>query len=839
MMAHDRKVWRALPAAVVVALVAWLPWWHNHAYLRDFYDYGLVIAGNARILAGERPYVDFATPIQSGLFIGNLAAERAFGGTLLAMTWGAAVAIVAAATGLTLLFARRWPVWLSALVSTGVVVGSLSQHTILWHNALGVGYLAAVAWSGAVAPVWRWRQWPWHAIMAAALLLGGLNKLNFQLLALAVAVGWALREWLAGRAEFHRLGSSVIAVGLAGVAAPLAIELAWTRASFGTWWYNVVTLPLAARGGDLHRVWSWQALWHPVHDYYGALSFQPVGLLCLVTAAGATAAAWRGSGPGWGRRAMAVGAGLLAAIGSLALFATNFEIAYVALAAAVALAAGLWLGFGAAPRGLLFMTTLVAPAAILAGAAWESAWRGQRSQFGHSTAPRASYADAGKAGPAFSYLRGMNVPPEWIESLVTLEETLSPPGADGTRPVLYGPAVEWLERVFPAAKHPGLPLWMHFGTTYGPRETACLVSFLADDTRVTAYYVAVPWSYLPEPIGAALKSHYDFWLFSAYFGRWTRKLIADPAPDSRRAAPGDGDYRRLSSVLGSSDGIDFVNRVGGNVNPLCLEVRGRGVGVFPRTGSSASVVGISAGRGYLRVGPGVRQLRGEVVVRRTASDAGSASAEFEVRSADSRTTLWSQRVQLEQGVGEQAVPFVVYGDARPLELAVEVPEDATGQLMAGFRQTSIQQTDAGPAAPPRLRPDAPPDEKLEPATWRSVFPGGTWSLSEVIARGVSVHNGELQLPPGAELWFKPDRPLSALSGEYRRAPSSASGSPMLRLVWCKGARLEILTQERLPSPDGRRSFRGWSAEPDGWFGLLADPGAGTAPALARFNSSAP
>ena len=132
-----------------------------------------------------------------------------------------------------------------------------------------------------------------------------------------------------------------------------------------------------------------------------------------------------------------------------------------------------------------------------------------------------------------------------------------------------------------------------------------------------------------------------------------------------------------------------------------------------------------------------------------------------------------------------------------------------------------------------------PDEKLEPATWRSVFPGGTWSLSEVIARGVSVHNGELQLPPGAELWFKPDRPLSALSGEYRRAPSSASGSPMLRLVWCKGARLEILTQERLPSPDGRRSFRGWSAEPDGWFGLLADPGAGTAPALARFNSSAP
>ena len=32
-----------------------LPWWRHHSYIRDFYDYGLVIAGVGRIAGGERP----------------------------------------------------------------------------------------------------------------------------------------------------------------------------------------------------------------------------------------------------------------------------------------------------------------------------------------------------------------------------------------------------------------------------------------------------------------------------------------------------------------------------------------------------------------------------------------------------------------------------------------------------------------------------------------------------------------------------------------------------------------------------------------------------------------
>jgi len=45
-----------------------LPWVRNHSYLRDFYDYGLVIAGLGLIEQGQHPYVDFTTPIQAGFF---------------------------------------------------------------------------------------------------------------------------------------------------------------------------------------------------------------------------------------------------------------------------------------------------------------------------------------------------------------------------------------------------------------------------------------------------------------------------------------------------------------------------------------------------------------------------------------------------------------------------------------------------------------------------------------------------------------------------------------------------------------------------------------------------
>src|SRR4051812_6597180 len=96
---------------LAVCLIALLPWWHNHGFLRDFYDYGLFINVNARLAQGQHPYTDFTTPAQSAAFLLNYAAENAGGGTYVGLTRGAAALIVVGGFGLTLMLARRFKAW--------------------------------------------------------------------------------------------------------------------------------------------------------------------------------------------------------------------------------------------------------------------------------------------------------------------------------------------------------------------------------------------------------------------------------------------------------------------------------------------------------------------------------------------------------------------------------------------------------------------------------------------------------------------------------------------------------------------------------------------------------
>ncbi|MDB6114571.1 MAG: hypothetical protein JWQ62_1516, partial [Lacunisphaera sp.] len=186
-------------------VAALLPWWRNHHYLRDLYDYGIVIAADGRFERGEKPYVDFTTPIQAGFLGMNWLVERAAGGTYAALTLGGAGLIVLTTLVLTFMLARRWPWWAAVAVGGGVAIGAASQHTILWHNSLGVFCLALATWPAACAPVFRRASWPWHVLGVAGLFLSGINKVNFQLVALVVSLAWALRAGLTRQADWRRV----------------------------------------------------------------------------------------------------------------------------------------------------------------------------------------------------------------------------------------------------------------------------------------------------------------------------------------------------------------------------------------------------------------------------------------------------------------------------------------------------------------------------------------------------------------------------------------------------------------------------------------------------------
>ncbi|MES1168323.1 MAG: hypothetical protein ABUL61_04040, partial [Oleiharenicola lentus] len=239
------------------------------------------------------------------------------------------------------------------------------------------------------------------------------------------------------------------------------LEIAWTGAGWQGWFYNVVQLPLSARGGRISYLFSPQLYLHTLHVYYGTLRVPQVGLIGVLMPLIAIMAALRPpAGASHDRRVwfMVVPAGLLAAFASSALLLTNNEIAYVTFADALVISIGLWLGFDLKPQGRWFAAGVLLPAVILAAAGWESAWRGQRSQFGHDMTPRENYARGDEAGEEFRYIRGLHVPPSLAYSLRDLAAWRHElPGDEATR-IFYGPGVEWLEHVWPVRKVPGLPL---------------------------------------------------------------------------------------------------------------------------------------------------------------------------------------------------------------------------------------------------------------------------------------------------------------------------------------------------------------------------------------------
>lgn len=649
---HHRRISVLVGSIIPVSLIALLPWWRNHGYLRDFYDYGLVISGLGLIEQGQRPYVDFATPIQAGFFELSRLAEKSGGGTYLALTRGAAALIVAMAAGLSIILARRWPWWAACAVALAITAASATQHTILWHNSLGVFSLALVVWAAAVAPVYRRADWLWHAVAAAGLFLGGINKLNFHLVALAAALAWALRAGLNRRAGWGAVFATCLGWLVVGGILPVAVELAWTGASFGVWRHNVIELAVGSRIETMQQIWSWKFLVAPIHDYYGPLLLPQIGLagvgLTLAVLIGCWPASegkkiWR-----WDYFLLPAAAVLIGAAGA-ALLATNQDIAYLGLGAWLVLAVGLWLGFSPRTHRLAFTGGLVLPALCLAVIAWSSAWQGQRSQFGYSPFPRSAYQLAESAGPTFAYLAGLRLPPETVLTMGLLEKLLPEVQPDGFRPVFYGTGTEWLNRFLPGLRQPGQPLWMHWGTSYGSREARRLTQVLAADARYQVVLTTLARDFWPQEIRKVLNQHYKKDLLGPVTARWTR---------------------RDTIIATITDSVDFINRCGGNVAGVALHTDVLPVGLMETEGGR-SLLGVRGGEGRLLLNvPTYRFGADAVLDRASGAGQGPLQADFKVivHGAIPEDVRWSARLELPAGQSTLTVPFMIDSGGHRLQL---------------------------------------------------------------------------------------------------------------------------------------------------------------------------
>jgi hypothetical protein len=663
-----------------------------------------------------------------------------------------------------------------------------------------------------MAPVLRRTQWPWHLLTAVALVIGGLTKLNSQLVALCGVLAWALHAGSVRRVEWPRVLVTLGFAGLCGVVLPVTIELLWTKATPGAWWYNVVALPFGSRSGDFAAVLDWKFYFTIRHGYYGSLPVPQLGALGMLATAAFAVTGIRTLG--WRQGPWVIAAAGFAAAAGAGLLATNYEIAYVAMGAWFALLAALWLGFELRGTGRWFYGGLVAPVLVVGALAWHSAWQGQRSQFGYSHADRAEYVAGETITPDFAYMKGTVLPPEVATSMHAAADWRSALPAEVRDRIFYGPGLEWLERVWPALKVEGMSLWMHKGTSYGDAEAARLMEALSPAGPYAC--VLVPgawdqWKYLVTPELA---------------GKYVRRGLG----------PVWFCYEKLPREIVSSRPAEFQRTFGGDVNATQLRSDMR----LAQLSDGRSFLGVARGTGEMRLIQPSYRARGEAVLMRSPGKSVTAAAfvTFEVFSLVGGEDFlrWSEDLILPEGQSELVVPFSLDCGGSTLRFVVKVPPEVSGQVVAGWRGLRLLHSPDGPEAPLQLQPEAAEAKPADAAARRVLLPEG-WTPPAVYLRDGRAGPGGVELSPGGEIWIRLAGTFREITGTATRAEAGdLHAEPVVRVFYAKGAKLAVLSQSVVGGPDRRFDFKVWSPEPDGWLVIVNDPGKLALPVTLRLIS---
>jgi len=795
-------------AGVLLAVLLLVPWWRNHAILRDFYDYGLVMAAVGRMEAGERPYVDFATPIQTLHFLLAQAAERIWGARYLSLTYANAAAMVGALAGFALMLRGRLGAGLAWAVGAAVVLASFGQHAIVWHNALGVAWLAVATWSAARIGRTGERGGTWAVAMLAALWLGGMTKVTYQVASLAFVMLFLIRAVWGGRVSAGVGAALGLAVMGFGVVAPVLTEMAYTGASFATWKENVFELA-ASRRELLLRVLSPEFYWRTPHDYYMGANFQFVGGWGVLLVGAAGWVLWKRRGAGEKARGDAgfliLGVGGAVVCGAV-LLATNFEIAQVSGAAWLVLATALVIAFGREREGRWI---LVAGAATLAVPAWWAAWTGARVLWGREELVRERFVSADELPARYAYLRGMRIEATMRDSLHGFDEYARERSEGG---IYFALGTEWMVRAAPEARHPGLPLWLHDGTTYSDHNAWILNARLAHGGGIETVVTFEAWNH---------------WHFGA------AEMLQQAWSGPRRVGPHLMVYEiRPAMERPLAQPVEFAAATRSNV--YARRVRTEGTEVALRVRKDGAYLAQPAGSAVGLEFP-VEMLRGEMVAELTRPVGKPVGVTMRVRTdGEEGKSLAEWRVELSNDVSTRLGDFEVEAGGKNVVLEVETGD---ARVRAGWRKLRTRGAERNGRDVP-----GPLDVELKALTLPANFKEAlmAWEApSQPMQAAVfgidtfgEVRNEEWELfvhAPG-EVWLQPQTAATRVSGEFglrEHAWTHAESLPgaIARVVWVKSGRLEVLFEKELrpivrEEDRAVQKFEVTLPEKGGWVGLV-------------------
>ncbi len=798
-----------LGAVLLVATIA--IWWRNHDILRDLYDASSVIAGVGKLEAGLKPYADFRSTMQTATYWLNAGAEALFGSHYLGLVKGGLVLNLCGGLALAWLWRRSFPPVGAVLLAGAVTLAGLAPHVFVFYNPVGVLCLAAV-WAGLSAEP-RFR--PWRGVdaglVSAALVVGGMNKINFHCLTLAVAGLLVAQSVMTGRQSLKSAAASgAWLIGL-GLFAPIGLELAWTGASLSAWSYNVLELP-SERVGFALAGFSTDLLWQPPYDVHHSVIFKPFGAagagLVLIAAALAWNSTRRLDLPSLRRAGSLVllvvtVTALLA--GGFLLTTTNVEIiTLTSLAFPVGAAALVAAHRRDAARPLTGFAGGLVPAVsilwIVVGG--YASWQGSRVIFGDTPPRREAYVRLESPSPAAAYLRGVRLEPGWHDALLATIKEIE--RIEQTDPqlagVLFGPAFEWMERAYPASRVPDMPVWYHHGTSLSSDDGPWLEARLREK-GVQRLILNPNWESWPGSFWLHLATEFrsvDLSRFTRVYERKGNRGLAGPAPAAVELKPwsfrehtgsnvhwGSG---RISEGVALFDGPwgRFAGRIGG------LEWTWN-QGPFLAQGNFV----------LLYVGDGAPAV---ATCRILGLGGGDAAPLFEETH-----TLSRERPEIR-------LPFQVSAGGNPIRLSIETDTDGTSHVLGGWRDLRIGHAGDAPAPPPAIVAGL---SAMDP----------TAAISGPVIRlpaGVAPADGGWH-PAPFEFWqpVAAGRHAVTVSLDLQRRPDRSGHPTLLTLAWYKAGRIEFLRQT-IVHPEDRDTLELSAGLPEsgGWVGVLglaADP----------------
>ena len=172
------------------------------------------------------------------------------------------------------------------------------------------------------------------------------------------------------------------------------------------------------------------------------------------------------------------------------------------------------------------------------------------------------------------------------------------------------------------------------------------------------------------------------------------------------------------------------------------------------------------------------------------------------------------------------MPFEADGAGKQLLLWVNQPAGQEGKLLVGYRELEITHAAEAPGGAPQLQDENLADLPVTPEMARGFFAELPWRPQQFVTRGGRAAT-TMSRPSTALMTV-----MAGVINGRLEATGSATRPTMVRVLWYKGGRLQIL-QQLWVARDQPVDFHAWTAEPGGWIGLVVERGAGASPVVAR------